>query len=155
VWLISYNYLWNAHHILYKTNEIHRHTAINNCYLFQFCCRCQQSTWSSFPCKHLDSSNSSMCPVVPSGAGMLFIEVYRDTSCCVEGDISEIILYWRALPSGTFWRNVKKLEHSTLCHVPENVNLIVTTMRITNLAHYILFTLQYCVKSAVSEFYKP
>lgn len=58
-----------------KTNQIHRHIATNNRYLFQFCCRCQQSTWSSFPHKSLHSSNSIMCPDVPSGPGMLFIDV--------------------------------------------------------------------------------
>lgn len=75
-----------------KTNKIYRHIATNNRYMFQFCWRCQQSTWSSTPYKHLHSSNSSMCPVVPSGPGKLFIQ-NRDISCCVEGGISELVLY--------------------------------------------------------------
>lgn len=59
-----------------ETHQLHRHIATNDRYLFQFCCRCQQNTWSSFPYKHLHSSNYVMCPVVSSGPGMLlFIEL--------------------------------------------------------------------------------
>ena len=76
VWLILYSYVWHAHHVLDTNNPAQRHTKTNNRYLFQFHRRRQQSIWSNFPHKLLHSSISSMCHVIPSGPGMLFIDIY-------------------------------------------------------------------------------
>jgi hypothetical protein len=74
---------------------------------------------------------------------------YRYQLSCGGGHIRAHTL----LKSTAFWDI--KLEQNTRCHIPENVILIVTAVRITNLAHYVLLILQYCVKSVVCEFYTP